>query len=329
VLPLYPDTAPLRRDSVPVSGGHRIDVRQFGCGHHDKGIAALTLHGGPGSGSSPLQWRVFDPARYRVVCIDQRGCGASAPRGSTAHNTTDDLLDDLRRVREQLGIERWLVVGGSWGAALALAYAAVEPHAVSGLLLRSAFLARREDIDWFFHGAAEVCPQEWQAFAEVAPPHERTALLPWLARTLEHGTPAQQGEAALAWWHWEQALGGRPVQRGAVPSAERLIELIDRYRVQSHYLMHGCFFDDAPLLARCAPVPRVPALLIHGRDDQVCRPAGAQALQQALPQLALQWIDSMGHDAAHPAMVSAMVEALDTFASHARFAAGNDAAATA
>ncbi len=299
----------MRRHALPVGGGHVIEVQEFG---RADGTPAVVLHGGPGSGSSPLLRRGFDLTHYRVISIDQRGAGASTPRGGLDHNTTDDLLDDLRRVRELLGIAQWLVVGGSWGATLAIAHAAAEPHAVRALVLRSAFLGRRADIDWFFQGAAAEQPQAWQHFAQVAPPAERGALLPWLSRTLRDGTPAQQQQAALAWWQWEQALAGTaatpPPPRDNMPAL--IDRLIDRYRVQSHYLAHDCFLNTRPLLDRCADVPRVPIWLIHGRADRVCRAQGAVLLRNALPGSRLQWLDDVGHDAAHPAMLAAMTQAL-------------------
>jgi proline iminopeptidase len=290
-------------------------VQEFG---HALGVPALLLHGGPGSGSSPLLRRFFDARRFRLICVDQRGAGASTPRGAVEHNTTPHLLDDLRAVRAALGVQRWLVVGGSWGATLALAHAADAPQAVAGLLLRSSFLAGAADIAWFFQGAAEVEPAAWQRFAAAAPPAERHALLPWLARTLQHGTRAAREQAALAWWQWEQALAGT---RAGAPDGDALSALVDRYRVQSHYLVHQCFFAGTPLLLRCALVPRVPTLLLHGRADRVCRPEGALALQRALPHAQLQWIDDAGHDPTHPAMAAALVHTLDHWAEHEDFAA--------
>jgi proline iminopeptidase len=307
------DAALLRRHALPVGGGHIIAVEEFG---RADGIAAVVLHGGPGSGSSPLLRRGFDLSRYRVISIDQRGAGASTPRGGTQDNTLDDLLDDLRLVRKKLGIEQWLVVGGSWGATLALAHAAAEPNAVRALLLRSAFLARHEDIDWFFQGAVAEQPQAWQRFAQVAPRAERGALLPWLHRALHEGTAAQQQQVALAWWQWEQALAGT---NATPPTQDALPLLIDRYRVQSHYLAHNCFLGTHTLLHRCADVPRVPTLLIHGRADRVCRAEGATLLQHALPGSRVQWLDAVGHDAAHLAMQAAMKQALDHYAMHAHF----------
>lgn len=313
VMTQNPDAAPLRRHALPVGGGHVIAVQEWGLAD---GIAAVVLHGGPGSGSSPLLRRGFDLSRYRVISIDQRGAGASTPRGGIEDNTIDDLLEDLRHVREALGVQRWLVVGGSWGATLALAHAAAEPLAVSALLLRSAFLARHEDIDWFFQGAAVEQPQAWQRFAQAAPPSARDALLPWLQRTLSEGSALQQQQAALAWWQWEQALAGTTAPP---PTQDNMPVLIDRYRVQSHYLAHGCFLGTRALLDRCNEVPRVPTLLIHGSADRVCRAESATLLHDALPGSRLQWLDAVGHDAAHPEMLAAMARALDHYATHARF----------
>jgi len=313
---LYPDAPPLRSHALPVGGGHVLRIEEFGC---DDGIVAVLLHGGPGSGSSPLLRRVFDPRRYRVVCIDQRGAGASRPRGAIHDNRSADLLADLRRVREQLGLARWLVVGGSWGATLALAHAAAEPAAVSALLLRAAFLARREDIEWFFQGAAAGHPEAWARFASAAPAEQRQALLPWLGRVFEHGDGAAQARAALAWWQWEQALAGTAA--AAAPVADDAIDaLIDRYRVQSHYLVHDCWLSAPTLLERCDALPRVPTLLLHARDDGVCRPEGAVALHARLPHSRLHWIDAAGHNPAHPAMAGAMIAALDHYAEHGDFA---------
>lgn len=310
--PLYPDTPPWRSQQWPVGQGHALRVQEFG---HADGIPALVLHGGPGSGCSPLLRRVFDPRRYRVICVDQRGAGHSTPGGATRHNSTPDLLGDLRRLRLHLGLPGWLVVGGSWGATLALLHAADEPQAVAALLLRSSFLARAEDIDGFFQGAARLLPEAWQAFAASAPEAHRGKLLGWLAQVFRQGDAHSQQAAAAAWWAWEQALCGTlaPLPQGAALQA-----LVDRYRVQSHYLQQGCFLE-APLLQRCAGVPPVPTLLLHADNDRVCRPEGALALHAQLPHAALRWVSAAGHDAGHPAMVAATVQALDGYAHSGRW----------
>jgi proline iminopeptidase len=294
-----------------VGNSHVLHVQEHG---RPDGIAAVVLHGGPGSGCTPLQRRFLDPARYRIVCIDQRGAGLSRPRGETAHNTTTDLLRDLRQVREALQIERWLVVGGSWGATLAVAHAADEPEAVAALLLRSSFLARAEDVAWFFGGAAAQAPQAWQRLKDAVPDGP---VLAGLAHQLRRDEPEPRRAAALAWARWEKALA-TGAQDDTTPCTDVLDALVDRYRVQSHYLLHDCWLSAPTLLERCEAVPPVPTLLLHGTADRVCRPEGALALHRALPDSQLQWVDGVGHDPTHPAMAGAMVAALDAYARHGR-----------
>jgi proline iminopeptidase len=317
---LYPASPPRLTHTLAVPGGHHLHVEEHG---DAAGICAVVLHGGPGSGSSPLLRRFFDPARYRVISIDQRGAGRSTPRGATAHNTTADLLDDLRAVRQHLGVARWLVVGGSWGATLALAHAAHEPQAVAALLVRAVFLARDADITVFFQDSAQRAPAAWAPFAAMAPADQRHDLLRFFARGLQAGAGdvATARTLALAWWRWEQALGGNA---GPLPEPDTDTQdaLVDRYRVQSHYLVHGCWLDAPPLLDRLAALPRVPTLILQGRDDRVCPPAGAQAVHARIAHSRLQWVDGAGHDPSHPAMAAAMVAALDGYARHGHFDAG-------
>ncbi|MDQ0570926.1 proline iminopeptidase [Variovorax paradoxus] len=325
---LYPETPPWRTHAWEVPHGHVLHVEESG---DPAGLCAVVLHGGPGSGTSPLLRRFFDPARYRVICIDQRGAGRSRPRGATVHNRTENLLEDLRLVRERLEVPRWLVVGGSWGATLALAHAAAEPQAVAALLLRAVFLPRAEDIEGFFQDTAGRATAAWERFASVAPTDQRHDLLSFLARGLQ--PPARGGDAdlprrlALAWWHWERTLAGgaSPAsddERAAEPDRETLDALVDRYRVQSHYLLHRCWLDTPPLLDRLDALPKVPTLLLHSRDDRVCRPEGAQAVHERIAHSQLQWVDGAGHDPSHPAMASAMVAALDNCAQHGHFGSG-------
>ncbi|MEF7612984.1 alpha/beta fold hydrolase [Aquincola sp. MAHUQ-54] len=312
---LYPDVPPFHRFMLPVSNGHVLHVEQWGS---SSGLPALVLHGGPGSGCSPLLRRFFDPARYHVVCVDQRGAGRSRPAGGIVHNTTGHLVADLAQLRRHLRWPRWLVAGGSWGATLALAYAAAEPQAVAALLLRAVFLARPQDITGFFDGGERAA-----AWAPLR------ALLPGGAALPAAGLPAALAQAfdaaresdgdhvralALAWRQAESRLAGEAP--GEAPEGAALDALVQRYRVQSHYLRAGCWLQSPPLLARCAGVPAVPTLLLHGTEDRVCPPEGAAALHAALPQAALHWVAGAGHDPTHPAMVSAMVGALDRYATH-------------
>jgi proline iminopeptidase len=281
----FADLPPLATCLLEVTGGHRLHVGQWGCA---TGRPALVLHGGPGSGCSPLLRRGFDPARWRVVCVDQRGAGLSRPRAGLAHNTTAELLADLRAIREALGIARWLVVGGSWGATLAVLHAHDDPQAVDGLLLRSSFLARPADIDGFFRDAPAALREGWRGLVAAPAPRQRAL--------------------ALAWWRWERKACGHA---GALaePTAAELDALVMRYRIQSHYLAQGCFLAQ-PLAETAAALAPVPTLLLHGTADRVCPPEGALALQRAMPHARLRWIEAAGHDPAHPGMAAAMTHAL-------------------
>lgn len=273
-----PDPPPFDRFELPVSHGHRLQVEQWGTPH---GRPLLLLHGGPGSGFTPALRRFFDPARFRVIAFDQRGSGRSQPAGGTDHNDTALLIDDIARLRSVLGTDRWLIVGGSWGATLALAYAATEPEVVEGLLIRSVFLARPEDI-------APVLPHA-EAFAG----------------SNETDRPA----AALAWWRVEAALSGGA---GAEPAGAALTALLQRYTVQAHYLRAGCWLQSPPLLDRLAPLRAVPTRIVHGTADRLCPPDGARLLAERLPQATLHWAEGVGHEPFHPAMRAAMAEALGT-----------------
>jgi proline iminopeptidase len=301
---LYPvdvDHAPLRRHHVATGDGHVLAVEEWGAAD---GVPALVLHGGPGSGCTTMLRRFFDPARYRIVCPDQRGAGRSLPAGDTHANTTVHLLADLRLLRSVLDIERWLVVGGSWGATLALAHAVDAPDAVSGLLLRGSFLARPSDIEGFFADAPAALAAQWPVLARLALGDAQAAAL------------------VDAWARHELRRAGAAPLAGPVD----VTTLAPRYRIQSHYLQHGCWLQSPPLLDRCGAIPPVPTLLLHGAEDRICRPDGALALHERMPHAALRWAHGAGHDPAHPAMVALMVQALDRFAAHGHFGAVEDAA---
>jgi proline iminopeptidase len=294
---------------LPVGGGHVMHVEEHG---NPAGLPVLVLHGGPGSGSSPVLRRCFDEASYRIICPDQRGAGQSTPRGGIEANTVDDLLADLRALRAHLCIPRWLVVGGSWGATLALLHTLDASEAVAGLLLRNVFLARAEDINGFFAAAVRDDGPRWRELVRQADAAGCT-MVEWLARVFANGTPAAQREAALCWFAAEQRLAGAATD--TPPDAVLLGRLVQRYRVQSHYLRHQCWLRTPSLLERCAALPDVPTLIVHGSEDAICPPEGASALAQVLGGRAtLRWVRGAGHDPCHPEMMATMTRALREFA---------------
>lgn len=309
----YGAAAPCEAGLLPVGNGHVLHWEATGAGN---GIPALVLHGGPGSGGSAALYAGFDLGRYRVAGFDQRGSGRSTPRGETRHNDTAALIADIERLRHHMGIASWLVVGGSWGATLALAYAARHPQAVRGLLLRNLFVPSEAELHWFFQEAAMQHPRAWQALADLAPAAERGRLLPWLGRVFSGEDAALQARVAAAWLGWELALGGQAA--GLPPAGQALQRAVDRFKVQAHYLLHRCWtgLEDWRSLAGLG----LPVLFLHGARDRVCRPEAARAVQQALPGSDFVAVDA-GHDPFHPAMAAAMARALETFAATGRFGA--------
>lgn len=278
---------------------HRIHFEQSGS---RQGLPLLMIHGGPGSGSSPLQRRLVDPGRFRIVQFDQRGCGSSRPLGETVENGTAELIGDIEALREHLGVRRWIVVGGSWGAALAVAYAAQHRQRVSALLLRSIFLTGRRDLDWFFGGAGGRLPIPWARLRSLAPAGA-DALAGWLWQVFATGEPALQRRVAAAWLAWEQALAG---QRDAPPDALALDAAVSRYRIQSHYLRRCCDLGEQAVLDALASVGSLPVLLLHGRRDRVCRPSNALRAWRRTAGGRLAWDDDAGHDPFAPGMVGLM-----------------------
>ncbi len=315
----YAPNEPYATGMLDVADGHSVYYEQCG---QPQGLPIVVLHGGPGSSFSARHRQLFDMQRYRVVLFDQRGCGRSLPRGSVHANTSDHLVADIEHLRQHLGIERWLVVGGSWGAGLALAYAAAHPAACRALVLRGVFLGRASDLDWFFQQAQQLLPDARAALAQQAPPAARAHLMHWLCTRVLTGQPQEALAAASAWDAWETAMSQRKSTPPTVglPTGEAAQALLDKFRVQSHYLMHGCFWGDNPLLARAATLAAVPTAIVHGRLDWICLPQAAWDLHQHLPGSRLQWLDGCGHSALEPAMARAMANAIAHYATHGHFA---------
>ncbi|AXK67253.1 alpha/beta fold hydrolase [Burkholderia sp. IDO3] len=288
---------------------HAIAWTEAGNPH---GAPVVVLHGGPGSGCRPAVLRLFDLARMRVVLVDQRGAGASTPRGGLRHNDTMRLIGDLDALRAQLGIERWGVVGGSWGASLALAYAGQHPSRVTGVVLRGVFLTSSREVRALFVGARARAPREWLRLTAAAGTTRADRLIACCARHLQPGTgPARQRAIALAWNAYEDAiLTGRPA-RGARPTHRTVDRLIDKYRIQAHYLQRACWLGERRLLAlaRQAAQAGVPLHAVHGMRDRVCPVGNVERLARAVPSAVVERVPA-GHLASDGALARGVARAV-------------------
>ncbi|MFN0314545.1 MAG: prolyl aminopeptidase [Burkholderiales bacterium] len=303
MLELYPPIEPNHSGYVPVGEGHEVYFEECG---NPRGIPVVFLHGGPGSSCNPQHRRFFDPAAYRVVLFDQRGCGRSRPQGSTEENTTPRLIADIERLRQKLGIERWLLFGGSWGSTLALSYALKHSGRVLGMVLRGIFLASRQELDWYLMGLREFLPEAWERLCAPVPAPSATSVLKHYHREIAQEATAAQ--AARGWNDYESAamaVGEPPGSSGAMSGSAG----IARVRVQLHYLAHDCFLE-RPLLDAVRGLD-LPAIIVQGRRDLVCPPLTAYRLHQALPGSELRMAEEAGHSAMNPAMIAALVQATD------------------
>jgi proline iminopeptidase len=307
---LFPLIEPFATGMLDVGAGHSIYWEQSG---NLEGIPVLFCHGGPGSSCTPAHRRFFDPERYRAILFDQRGCGRSLPLGETRFNTTWDLIADMEKLRAQVGVDRWLLFGGSWGSTLALAYAQSHRHAVLGLVLRGVFLATQEEVEWFLYGLRRFVPEAWGNLAVTLNAHEGEGLLEACDRQLVEGRREEALAAARAWSDYESAVVslGEPAKTASAVTDENVLA---RVRVQTHYLMHRCYLDQQPILARMMPILALPAIIVQGRLDMVCPPATAATLASRWLAAELRMVENAGHLAFNPELASALVQALADFA---------------
>lgn len=307
---LYSGVEPFYTEMLQVSDIHTVYVEQSG---NPKGRPAIALHGGPGGGLSPEMRRFFDPARYHVVGMDQRGCGRSTPHAEIRENTTWDLVADIERVRERLGISKWLVFGGSWGSTLSLAYAAKHPDRVAGLVLRGIFLLTQSEIDWFYQrGASHVFPDAFERYAAVIPEDERRDFIAAFHKRLTSPDPEVRLVAARAWARWEGetiSIAGP----SALPSRFNEDRFVEAFaRIENHYFVNKGFFEwDGWLLDQAERLRHIPTRIVHGRYD-MCTPfSSAWALKQRWPEAELEIIADAGHSSLEPGIVDALVRATD------------------
>ncbi len=313
--PLYPEIATFREGRLRVDDLHELYFEESG---NPKGKPVVFLHGGPGGGTEGKQRRFFDPARYRIVLFDQRGCGKSTPHASLERNTTWDLVADIEKLREHLGIERWQVFGGSWGSTLALAYAESHPERVTELVLRGIFLLRKSEIDWFYqNGASTLFPDYWEDFLAPIPEAERGDLVSAYYKRLTSSDAAVRSAAAKAWSVWEGRTSCLIPNEGLVERMEADAFAEAFARIECHYFMHGGFLDEARALLhpeRVAKIRKIPAVIVQGRYDVVCPMTSAWDLHRAWPEADLRVVRDAGHSAFEPGIASELVAATARFA---------------
>jgi proline iminopeptidase len=310
---LFPEIEPFDSGHLAVDGLHSVYYEQCG---NPRGKPALFVHGGPGGGASVVHRRFWDPAAYRIILFDQRGCGRSTPHAELRSNTTWHLIDDMERIREHLGIETWQLFGGSWGSTLSLAYAQRHPERVTEMVLRGIFLLRQREIDWYYQeGASRIFPESWAKYLEPIPPDERDDLVGAYYRRLTSADRDERIAAARAWSMWEG-------------STSRLVpdpELIERTgqagfaeafaRIECHYFINRGFFDDDDqLLSSMDRIKEIPAVIVQGRYDIVCPAESAYQLHRAWPNSTLIIAERSGHSALEPEITSYLVDATERFA---------------
>lgn len=306
----YPATEARSYAHLDVGDGHRVYYEEGG---NADGIPVVFLHGGPGSGCKPSHRQFFAPERYRNVLVDQRGSGKSTPLGAVESNSTQHLVADLERIREHLGIERWLLFGGSWGAALALYYAETHPHRVLGIVLRGTFLARRRDVDWFFtEGANRMLPRGWDAFKQVV--GEPADMIQYLYDVVFGDDDAAAQRVARAWANWSQEVVTYAIDNIGGEMQEAMSSVMAKTRLELHYAKNGYFIRENQLLDDVHLLPDVPITIIHGQRDLTCTADAAWDLHRAISGSKLRILRTAGHLSGETAMTDALLDAADEMA---------------
>lgn len=306
----FPAIEAFAEGRLPTIDGHSVWFEQSG---RPDGEPLVFLHGGPGSGCVAAHRRFFDPQRWHAVLFDQRGCGRSTPRGGVEQNTTAHLVADMERLRERLGIDRWVVFGGSWGSTLALAYAQRHPQRVRALVLRGIFLARRCEIDWFVHGLHSFLPEVGAHFVSLVPKQRRDDPVGWYHAAVFGTDPALAVQAARTWSSVESAamLLTQPARGGGGGEEPDDAVILAKARVQLHYIANGGFLGEAQLLHDAGRLAGIPTWIAQGRLDTICPPRSAFELAHALPHARLSMVEGAGHSAFEPGIADALMAALE------------------
>jgi proline iminopeptidase len=307
---LFPPIDPYASGMLDLDAPHRMYYEQSGNPH---GVPVVFLHGGPGAGASAVHRQFFDPAFYRIVVYDQRGAGRSTPLGCIVNNTTPKLVEDLERLRRHLGIERWLVFGGSWGSTLGLAYGEHHPEHCLGLILRGIFLCRPSEIEWFLYGLRTIFPEAWRAFSGFIPEPERNDLLTAYHSRLTDPDSTTHMPAARSWSVYEGSCSTLLPNPALVADFASDRVALGLARIEAHYFVNDIFLPDDFLLSNVGRLKDVPGVIVQGRYDIVCPTISADDLHRAWPEAEYQVIADAGHSAFEPGIRARLVAATQAF----------------
>ncbi len=308
----YPAIRPYATHRLAVDAPHELYVEECGT---EEGIPVLFVHGGPGGGCRESDRCFFDPERYRIILFDQRGSGRSSPHARLEDNHTAALIADMELLRESLGVDRWLVFGGSWGATLALLYAQAYPERVLGLVLRGIFLCRDQDIRWFYQwGASQIFPDYWQDFIAPVPLDQRHDLVSAYHRMLVSDNELERMAAAKAWSVWEGRCSTLKPRQALVDHFANPYFALALARIEAHYFVNQAFIRPNQIIEDAARLSGIPGIVVHGRYDVVCPIDQAHALCKAWPEATLEIVRDAGHASSEPGIVDALVRATDTMA---------------
>jgi proline iminopeptidase len=306
---LYPPIQPYNTLELAVEAPHTLYVEECGT---PTGLPVVFLHGGPGAGCESFHRQFFDPEKYRIVLFDQRGCGRSSPHAELQGNTTQALIGDMETIRQKLGIDKWVVFGGSWGSTLALAYAQAYPERVLGLILRGIFLCRQREIDWFYQeGASRLFPDVWEKFLEPIPEAERGALVQAYYQRLTSDDEFTRMQAAKAWSLWEGRTATLLSSHKVLNHFGHAHTALSLARIECHYFMNQSFLRENQLLDEMRKLSDIPGIIVQGRYDVICPMESAWELHRAWPGSILQVIPDAGHSAIEHGIVNALVKATD------------------
>lgn len=309
---LYPSIKPYKSHTLSVGNGHVLYIDESG---DPEGLPVLFIHGGPGAGTSAEDRRFFDPEKYRIILFDQRGAGRSTPHAELTHNTTQDLIEDVERIREYLDIDKWVLFGGSWGSTLSLLYAQQHPSRVLGMILRGVFLCRRLDLEWFYqYGASQVFPDYWADFIEPIEPSKRADMIAAYYGLLTGDNELAKMNAAKHWSIWEGRCATLKPNPNIVDVFSNTHLALSLARIEAHYFINDSFISENQIIDNIQTLHGIPAVIIHGRYDMVCSLDNAVSLAQVWPDAKLQIVRDAGHASRDPGILDALVRATDEMA---------------